>query len=123
MFTSVVMYKKYKWLTYTSPDLYRLGVHISPLTRCQICFTLGLFVNYFSLKSLSLSLKSHMNVYDFNYKFIYGSFANVQCGLQVVCRTCTNSVPSSVSQNYAAHYICALHTFTNLSLLIWTRVR
>ena len=29
-------------------------------TRCNIQFTLGLFANYFSLKSLSLSLKSHM---------------------------------------------------------------
>ena len=28
-------------------------------TRTQIC---GLFANYFSLKPLSLSLKSHMNV-------------------------------------------------------------
>ena len=31
-------------------------------TRCKILFTLGLFANNFSLKSLSLSLKSHMNV-------------------------------------------------------------
>ena len=31
--------------------------------------------NYFSLKSFSLSLKSHMNVLDLNYKFIDGSFA------------------------------------------------
>ena len=29
-------------------------------TRCNIQFTLGLSANYFSLKSLSLSLKSHM---------------------------------------------------------------
>ena len=50
-------------------------------------FTLGLFANYFSLKSLSLSLKSHMNVlcalkltelwntsllFDLNYKYING---------------------------------------------------
>ena len=44
---------------------------IELLTRCKICFTLGLFANYFSrmggggsdfsLKSLSLSLKTHMN--------------------------------------------------------------
>ena len=33
-----------------------LGVHIRRLTRCKICFTLGLS-NYFSLKSLSLCLK------------------------------------------------------------------
>ena len=54
-------------------------------TRCKILFTLGLFANYFSLKSLSLSLKSHMNVlcalkltelwntillFDLNYKYI-----------------------------------------------------
>ena len=39
-----------------------LGVHIRLLTRCKICFTLGLFSNYFSLKSLSLFLKSHVNV-------------------------------------------------------------
>ena len=39
-----------------------LGVHMRLSTRCKIWFTLGLFANYFSLKSLSLSLKSHMNV-------------------------------------------------------------
>ena len=39
-----------------------LGVHIRLSTRCKIWFTLGLFANYFSLKSLSLSLKSHINV-------------------------------------------------------------
>ena len=49
-------------------DCYRLGVNIRLLTRCQICFTLGLFANYFALKSFSLSLKSHMNVFDLNYK-------------------------------------------------------
>ena len=31
-------------------------------TRCKIWSTIGLFPNYFSLKSLTLSLKSHMNV-------------------------------------------------------------
>ena len=30
--------------------------------HCKVWFTLGLFANYFSLKSLSLSLKSHINV-------------------------------------------------------------
>ena len=40
-------------------DRYFLGVHIRLSTRCKIWFTLGLFANYFSLKSLSLSLKSH----------------------------------------------------------------
>ena len=39
-----------------------LGVHMRLSTRCTILFTLGLFANYFSLKSLNLSLKSHMNV-------------------------------------------------------------
>ena len=96
------MYKKYKRLVYTPPDLlarfckskvverkkfglicfqefvfqicdqkplclfnvieddcYFLGVHIRLSTRCKIWFTLGLFANYFSLKPLSLSLKSH----------------------------------------------------------------
>ena len=37
-------------------------VHIRLSTRCKIWFTLGLFSNYFSLKSGSLSLKSHINV-------------------------------------------------------------
>ena len=40
-------------------DCYFLGVHRRLSTRCKIWFTLGLFANYFSLKSLSLSLKSH----------------------------------------------------------------
>ena len=59
-------------------------------TSCKILFTLGLFANYFSLNSLSLSLKSHMNVlcalklielsntsllFDLNYKYINGSLA------------------------------------------------
>ena len=34
-----------------------------------------LFANSFSLKSFSLSFKSHMNVFDLIYKFINGSFA------------------------------------------------
>ena len=38
-----------------------LGVHIRLLIRWETCFTLGLS-NYFSLKSLSLCFKSHMNV-------------------------------------------------------------
>ena len=47
-----------------------LGVQIRLFTRCKICFTLGLS-NYFSLKSLSLCLKSHMNVpWSVDYKFI-----------------------------------------------------
>ena len=65
-----------------------LGVYIWGSTRCNILFTLGLFPNYFSLKSLSLSLKSHMNVlcalklnelwntsllFDLNYKYIMGA--------------------------------------------------
>ena len=59
-------------------------------TRYKIWFTLRLFANYFSLKPLSLSLKSHINVlcalkltelwntglfFDLNYKFINGSLA------------------------------------------------
>ena len=43
-------------------DCYFLSVHMRLSTRRKILFTLGLFANYFSLKSLSLSLKSHMNV-------------------------------------------------------------
>ena len=43
-------------------DCYFLGAHIRLSTRCKIWFTLGLFANFFSLKSLSLSLKSHKNV-------------------------------------------------------------
>ena len=46
-----------------------LGVQIRLLTRCKICFTLRLS-NYFSQKSLSLCLRSHINV---------------PCGLQVYC--------------------------------------
>ena len=101
-FTSDVMYKWYKRLVYTHPDLlarfckvnlsnaktfgliffpglinltvpsrllnvieddcYFWGVHMRLSTRCKILFTLGLFANYFSLKPLSLYLKSHMNV-------------------------------------------------------------
>ena len=103
-FTSDVMFKKYKRLVYTPPDLlasklvehkkfdlicfpricflgliycdqeplcllnviedycYFLCVHIRLSTRWKILFTLGLFANCFSLKSLSLSLKSHMNM-------------------------------------------------------------
>ena len=71
-------------------DYQFLGVHVRLSTRCKIWFTLGLFANYFSLKSLSLSLKSHMNVlcalkltelwntsllFDLNHKFINGSLA------------------------------------------------
>ena len=66
------------------------GVYVRLSTHCKILFTLGLFANYFSLKSLSLSLKSHMNVlcalkltelwntslvFDLNYEFINGSLA------------------------------------------------
>ena len=74
----------------TEDDCEFLGVHMRLSTRCKIWFTLGLFANYFSLKSLSLSLKSHMNVlcalkltelwttsllFDLNYKYINGSLA------------------------------------------------
>ena len=43
-------------------DCQFLGVLMRLSTRCKIWFTLGLFANYFSLKSGSLSLKSHINV-------------------------------------------------------------
>ena len=48
---------------YDVEDYYQfLGVHIRLSTRCKIWFTFGMFANYFSLKSPTLSLKSHMNV-------------------------------------------------------------
>ena len=62
-----------------------LGVHMRLSTRCKILFTLRLFASYFSLKSLNLSLKSHINVlcalkltelwntsllFDLNYKLL-----------------------------------------------------
>ena len=51
------------WLLNVIEDDYQvLGVHMRISTRCKIWFTLGLFANYFSLKSRSLSLKSHINV-------------------------------------------------------------
>ena len=50
------------------------GVHMRLSTRCKIWFTLGLFANYFSLKSLSLSLKSHECVLKL-----------MNCGIQVYC--------------------------------------
>ena len=104
-FTSNVMYKWYKRLVYTHPDLLArfckvnlsnaknlawfffpglinlrhaqeplwllkvieddyqvLGVHMRLSSLWKIWFTLGLFANYFSLKSCSLSLNSHKNV-------------------------------------------------------------
>ena len=39
-----------------------LAVHIRLLNRCKLCLTLGLFENHFSVKSLGLPLKSHMDV-------------------------------------------------------------
>ena len=69
-------------------DCYFFGCTYKRLSTCKILFTLGLFANYFSLKSLSLSLKSHMNVlctlkvtelwntsllFDLNYKYIMGA--------------------------------------------------
>ena len=70
--------------------LFFLGVHMRLSTRCRIWFNLGLFANYFSLKSLSVSFKSNINVlcavkltelwntsllFDLNYKFINGNLA------------------------------------------------
>ena len=49
-------------LTVIEDDCYFLGVHIRLSTRCKMWFTLGLFANYFSLKSVSLSPRSNMNV-------------------------------------------------------------
>ena len=67
-------------------DCQFFGVHMRLSTRCKIWFTLGLFANYFSLKSLGLSLqKSHecalkltelrnkSLLFDLNYKFINGA--------------------------------------------------
>ena len=45
-----------RWLLSFGCTYIRLSI------RCKIGFTLGLFAHYFSLKLLSLSLKSHMNV-------------------------------------------------------------
>ena len=42
-------------------DYQFLSVHMRLSTRCKIWFTLGLFANYFSLKSGRLSLKSDIN--------------------------------------------------------------
>ena len=50
-----LIYRDQRWLLFFECT-WRL------LPRCKICLTLELFANYFSLKSLSLSLKSHMNV-------------------------------------------------------------
>ena len=53
-----LIYWDRKWLLF-------LGVQIRLLTRCKVCcFTLGLS-NYFSIKSLSCCLKTHMNVPKF----------------------------------------------------------
>ena len=84
-------------------DCYFLGVHMRLSTRCKILFTLGLFANYFSLKSLSLSLKSHMNVlcalkltelwnsslfFDLNYKHIMGaSLLALAKSIYYICAT------------------------------------
>ena len=48
-------------LNVNEDDCQLLGVNMRLSTKCKIWFTLGLFANYFSLKSRSLSLKSHMN--------------------------------------------------------------
>ena len=51
----VVLQCDQRWLLF-------VGVHMRLSTRCTIWLTLRLFANYFSLKSLNLSLKSHINV-------------------------------------------------------------
>ena len=51
------------WLLKVIEDDYQvLGVHMRLSSLWKIWFTLGLFANYFSLKSCSLSLNSHKNV-------------------------------------------------------------
>ena len=81
----------YIWLLNVIEDYcYSLVSHMRLSTRCKSLFNLGLFANYFCLKSLSLSLKSHMNVlcalkltelwntsllFDLNYKYTNGSLA------------------------------------------------
>ena len=53
------------------------------ITRCKICFTLGLS-NYFSLKWLSLCLKSQLNVpWSVDYKFIVW-FMNLLTGASLL---------------------------------------
>ena len=63
-------------------DCYFLGVHMRLSTRCKILFTLGLFANYFSLKSLSLNVLCALKLtelwntsllFDLNYKYIMGA--------------------------------------------------
>ena len=61
-----LIYCDRKWLLF-------LGVQIRLLTRCKVCcFTLGLS-HYFSIKSLSCCLKTHMNVPKFIvwFKFFF----------------------------------------------------
>ena len=59
LFTSDVMYKKHKRLAYASLDL------LSRYCKAKLVEQkiLGLFENHLSVKSLSLPLKSHMNVH------------------------------------------------------------
>ena len=56
-------------------DCYFLDVLFKDYVQCKICLTLELFANSFYLKSLSLSLKIHMNV----------PYSWLICGLQVYC--------------------------------------
>ena len=51
-----------RWLNVIEDDCQFLGVYTRLSTWCKIWFTFGLFANYFCLKLLGLSLKSHMNV-------------------------------------------------------------
>ena len=70
------------------PDCHVLGVQIRLSTRCKICFTFGLFSNYFFSKiTWLLSRKSYGSalklaglwitslLFDLNNKFINRSFA------------------------------------------------
>ena len=75
-------------------DCQLLGVHMRLSTRGKIWFTLGMFANYFLLKSLSLSLKIHMNVllsllFNLNYEVINGSLAfSPWLNIYITCGRC-----------------------------------
>ena len=69
------------WLLNVIEDDYQLSVvHTRLSALCKTWFTLGLFANYFSLKSGSLKLTELWNsntslLFNLNHKFINGSLA------------------------------------------------
>ena len=86
----IYSYQELSWLlNVMEDDCQFLGVTCMRLsTRCKIWLTLGLFANYVSLKSLSLSIKvtwmcskvhwilwNASLLFDLNYKFINESLA------------------------------------------------